>query len=786
MATAAEMMVPVESQNETSVDGDNGDGGLVSDDGMVMPGDVQDGAIIVEGPDEVIETDPVVHMAQVMTAGIMYETVVEESSRHPNDSMIHGESQLPHNDNDLDDDEEVSNDEDEAFLTSSEEAGGDIEILDDGSQPDDDDYCMDDDDEFEDDDYIEEEDSAEYKTKRRSRRFSTSIKKKVIGMYKCSECYKSFTLFDNLQKHSRLHTAESPFACQICHKPFTKPSALERHMRTHTGERPYLCTSCGKAFTRRSHLQRHAKLHYSVRPFRCSECRSAFSREQHLIEHKTIHMSSSSAREDHSGGGSGSSQPSQSANMEFLAQAALLAGAEFLNGQPGEKPRSLMYASRDTMMQEQAVEAIGGVVVTGGRFKCRRCAKTFSKLGSLEKHAILHTDQSPFKCQHCHRGFPKPSVLKRHMNVHAKEAGAGRKKHVGGSDRRLAAAAAAAAAAMAHAQSDEDGEEEEEEGQLVVDEDDLEEDEEEGVGGRKKFKCDVCWQAFVFEENMVRHRLKHGEGSPFKCPTCCKLFTTQSRLARHEKVHQAQAQQRQGMVGNESSPMMDPDAEVDGNEEGPAGRGDVSRDINDDVVAILAASSNKNRTKQRGKTSRRSGWFGKRRGKRRKVLYPKTKPKKQPTAAKRHCPENEELSSANQITSLDNQQKSPVSSLHISSVGSVEVPLPTAAPPEQLMDDSPPPAPTEEEVVVGEDATIVEDTSAHTQVIDVGGSGSGDEGGSVKEDSHDGNDGSQNHGGHVADGGVNLDEMMISAPFETSTETSQSGKTDSGQRNELL
>ena len=144
---------------------------------------------------------------------------------------------------------------------------------------------------------------------------------------------------------------------------------------------------------------------------------------------------------------------------------------------------------------------------------------------------------------------------------------------------------------------------------------------------------------------------------------------------------------------------------------------------------------------------------------------------------------------SNQITPLDNQQKSPVNALHISRV---EVPLPTAAPPEQLMDDSSPPPPrTEEEVVVGDEATIVEDsavvtttttttttTSESHQVIDVGGEENGNGGESVKDNSHDVE---ENQGGHV-----NLDEMMISAPFESSNEAGQSSNADGGSRNELL
>ena len=317
-------------------------------------------------------------------------------------------------------------------------------------------------------------------------------------------------------------------------------------------------------------------------------------------------------------------QPNQSANMEFLAQAALIAGAEFLNGQTGsggggggssgggdgsDKSSQMMFTSRQALLQAQA-EACGGVVIDGGRFKCRRCTKAFAKLGSLEKHAILHTDQSPFKCQHCHRGFPKPSVLKRHMNVHFKAPEMARKRRSG--ERR-----------RGYDEEEEDDDDEDDPviigSRIIIDEDDEEEDEEEEEedgSTRKKFKCEYCWQSFVFEENLVRHKLKHTQASPFKCSTCHKPFTKQSRLVRHEKIHRLQ-------------PSVEEVNNVDEEEEEGEDVDVPSRNINDDVEAILAASGTKKRGKQTRKTGgRKSSGYGKQKGRKRKATSAKSKQKR--------------------------------------------------------------------------------------------------------------------------------------------------------------
>ena len=70
-----------------------------------------------------------------------------------------------------------------------------------------------------------------------------------------------------------------------------------------------------------------------------------------------------------------------------------------------------------------------------------------------------------------------------------------------------------------------------------------------------------------------------------------------------------------------------------------------------------------------------------------------------------------------QITPVDTSDKSPVGALHITSVDSVEVPLPSAAPPEQLM-DSPLPRPDEEILL-----TLEEVVEAPVETDDVGPSG---------------------------------------------------------------
>ncbi|KAL1918947.1 uncharacterized protein VTP21DRAFT_2328 [Calcarisporiella thermophila] len=70
-------------------------------------------------------------------------------------------------------------------------------------------------------------------------------------------CGKSFTRYNSLKAHLRLHASSRPFECPMCKRSFARKHDLHRHIRVHTGAKPYECLACKKGFARSDALRRH-------------------------------------------------------------------------------------------------------------------------------------------------------------------------------------------------------------------------------------------------------------------------------------------------------------------------------------------------------------------------------------------------------------------------------------------------------------------------------------------------------------------------------------------------
>ena len=85
----------------------------------------------------------------------------------------------------------------------------------------------------------------------------------------CSQCDKTFSSKENLQKHvTNVHTENSkkPVHCPKCGKGFISNQVLEGHMNMHLGLKPYKCDLCETSFQNPSNKLAHMKKVHHIFP----------------------------------------------------------------------------------------------------------------------------------------------------------------------------------------------------------------------------------------------------------------------------------------------------------------------------------------------------------------------------------------------------------------------------------------------------------------------------------------------------------------------------------------
>lgn len=156
----------------------------------------------------------------------------------------------------------------------------------------------------------------------------------------------------------------------------------ESSQRIHTSgedkEKPFKCSYCVMSFTRPSDLQRHLLIHNNNKPYKCEECDREFTWFGNFQKHVLSHMGTSTR-----GGG----------NLPFSAMFNFLAREQV----------------KDLFVKE------------GEKYKCRLCAKDFTRLSGLKTHIRMHTGERPYVCEICSFAFTTSRALKMHVRLHTGE-----------------------------------------------------------------------------------------------------------------------------------------------------------------------------------------------------------------------------------------------------------------------------------------------------------------------------------------------------------------------------
>ncbi|KAK3099473.1 hypothetical protein FSP39_004994 [Pinctada imbricata] len=138
-------------------------------------------------------------------------------------------------------------------------------------------------------------------------------------------------------------------------------------------------------------------------------------------------------------------------------------------------------------------------------FQCDICKKYFKTKQNLKKHIKAHFEEKKYHCDVCGKKFRTTTNLKFHLRVHFKE--------------------------VLRSNPLPPGEERNECEKILQDSLGL------PLFPEKRFKCDMCGNAFTSRFNLKSHKMTHSGDFPYQCEICGKKFGHNSFLKRHLRIH---------------------------------------------------------------------------------------------------------------------------------------------------------------------------------------------------------------------------------------------------------
>lgn len=229
------------------------------------------------------------------------------------------------------------------------------------------------------------------KTEKKVKNHRKSVKKEEISPKKesntCPECHKVFRLPSTLRVHiQRCHT-EKTFCCHLCGSAFVRNKELQDHLLRHENPKPFECDLCSERYAVKNSLRDHMRACHiqTNESFFCEFCNNSkkYPTEAKLLDHHA---------RVHSG------------NDRYPCQ---------------QCPRRFKYPEslRNHLVRHHTPPSLMKW------YTCNECNFRGATLKSLEKHKLVHLDNSekPFKCSYCSKGFGRRYEWNRHEMIHRAE-----------------------------------------------------------------------------------------------------------------------------------------------------------------------------------------------------------------------------------------------------------------------------------------------------------------------------------------------------------------------------
>lgn len=205
--------------------------------------------------------------------------------------------------------------------------------------------------------------------------------------YLCEICGALFESKMKFKYHKETHLH---LTCNQCDREFKSTRSLQNHMKNHSdNEAQFTCAECGKSFLELDNLKNHLAVHgmiTSLEKFECKICQKVFGKEKNLKRHSKMHT----VKSEHA---------CHKCTTPFNTRDDLEDHAKFCCGTLGIKIKSETNLS---IKEEKPYE-------------CHICGKCFSKSYHLDRHSVVHQEESRSEvCDICGKKFKTKFHLSQH------------------------------------------------------------------------------------------------------------------------------------------------------------------------------------------------------------------------------------------------------------------------------------------------------------------------------------------------------------------------------------